>query len=390
MSVITDVEVHMFSYALSDVGRDESMSPVYEPGSTIMSTRFAVVIRTDDGLQGEYVPIWSGPLVSLGQTLNLAPRLIGVDSAHREYIYDICKRAHRKSDHIGFGPLDICLWDLAGKRAGEPIHRLLGTYRTRLPAYASTMHGDSNGGLGDPASYADFAEACFELGYRGFKLHPRGEDAQEQAACVLELGRRVGDRMDLMIDSASELRTFADALKVGYACDEAGFFWYEDPFSDSGVSQHAHRRLRERIRTPLLITEHVRGVEPKADFIVAGATDFVRVDPELDLGISGAMRIARLAEAFGLDAEMHGAGPAQRHCMAAMRNTNYYERSLVHPKLGNPSIPPVYADDYSDALEAVGPDGTVEAPSGPGLGVTYDWDYISAHTEHVHRFGSKT
>ena len=58
------------------------------------------------------------------------------------------------------------------------------------------------------------------------------------------------------------------------------FFWYEDPFRDGGVSAFAHQRLRSMISTPLLQTEHVRGVEPKADFVLAGGTDFLRVDPD--------------------------------------------------------------------------------------------------------------
>jgi L-alanine-DL-glutamate epimerase-like enolase superfamily enzyme len=70
---------------------------------------------------------------------------------------------------------------------------------------------------------------------------------------------------------------------------------------DGGWSQHAHKKLRQFIKTPLLQTEHVRGLEPKADFIVSEATDFVRADPEYDLGITGTMKIAHLAEAFGLD-----------------------------------------------------------------------------------------
>ncbi len=49
--------------------------------------------------------------------------------------------------------------------------------------------------------------------------------------------------MMLMLDPACELRTFADALYVGRACDDGGYFWYEDPFRDGGVSQHAHRKL---------------------------------------------------------------------------------------------------------------------------------------------------
>lgn len=191
--------------------------------------------------------------------------------------------------------------------------------------------------------------------------------------------------MKLMIDPACELRTFADALAVGRACDEVNFFWYEDPFRDGGVSAYAHRKLRQMIKTPLLQTEHVRGIEPKADFLIAEATDFLRVDPEYDLGITGAMKIAHLAEAFGVDVEVHAAGPAHRHCMAAIRNTNYYELALVGPKCTNP-LPPVYTCGYTDQLEGVGEDGCFPVPQGPGLGVTYDWDWIKAHRTALHVF----
>ena len=53
---------------------------------------------------------------------------------------------------------------------------------------------------------------------------------------------RVGDDMALMIDPACELRTFMDALYVGRACDEAGYFWYEDPYRDAAVSAFGHKR----------------------------------------------------------------------------------------------------------------------------------------------------
>ena len=62
------------------------------------------------------------------------------------------------------------------------------------------------------------------------------------------------------------------------------------------------------IRTPLLITEHVRGLEAKADFVINGGTDMLQVDPEYDLGITGALKIAHLAEALGLDVEIHACG----------------------------------------------------------------------------------
>ena len=217
------------------------------------------------------------------------------------------------------------------------------------------------------------------LGYRGFKVHGWGTgDAAKEAETVRLLGSEVGGRMALMTDPCCSLLTYADALMVGKACDEAGFFWYEDPFMDSGISAHAYRRLREAIRTPLLITEHVRGLEAKADFIVAGGTDFLRVDPEYDFGITGSMKTAHLAESFGMDVEIHGVGPAHRHCMAAIRNTNFYEMLLVSPT--NPNLTaPVYACGYDDQLESIDAGGCVTVPDGPGLGVVYDWEFIERH-----------
>ena len=134
--------------------------------------------------------------------------------------------------------------------------------------------------------------------------------------------------MTLMLDPANQLRKFSDALYVGRACNEGNYFWYEDPMRDNGKSAFMHQKLRGMIKTPLLISEYVRGIEPTADFIIAGGTDFLRVDPEYDHGITGGLRIAHLGEAFGLDVEVHACGPAQRHLMSAMRNSKYYELAL--------------------------------------------------------------
>ena len=288
---------------------------------------------------------------------------------------------------MGHGPLDIALWDWAGKQLGCSIGTLLGGYRQRLPAYASTYHGDRNGGLDSKEAFAAFAEQCYGLGYRAFKLHGWNDgNAREEAANVLHVAKQVGDKMTLMLDPACELRTFADALYVGRACDDAEYFWYEDPYRDSGVSAFAHKKLREMIKTPLLQTEHIRGLEPKADFLIAGGTDFLRMDPEYDMGITGGMKIAHLGEAFGIDVEVHACGPAHRHVMAAMRNSNFYEVALVGPDCPN-AVPPVYACGYSDMLECIGEDGCVGVPEGPGLGVIYDWEFIENNRTALTVFG---
>jgi len=193
----------------------------------------------------------------------------------------------------------------------------------------------------------------------------------------------VGDDWRLMVDPACQLRTWMDALAVGEACDEAGYFWYEDPYRDSGVSAHGHQRLREKIKTPLLVSEHVRGLEQKASFLLNGGCDMIHADPEYDMGITGVMKIAHFCEGLGLDLQLHACGPAHRACNAAIRNTHMYEMALMCPGMPN-IIPPVYACGYSDQPEDLGKDGCVPVPEGPGLGVTYDWDFIDAHkTQHV-------
>ena len=103
----------------------------------------------------------------------------------------------------------------------------------------------------------------------------RGQ-SKEEAALVTHVRKVVGDDMTLA-GSACELRTFADALYVGRACDEAIFL----------VRRSISRLWRIRIwaskttgnaKNTHLETEHIRGVEPKADFAIAGGTDFLRSD----------------------------------------------------------------------------------------------------------------
>ena len=383
---ITRIESVEFEYPLVDVGTDEAgFNLVYQPGETTYRRLYGIRVETDADVTGAYV---GGNSPAAAQLNIIAPYLIGRSALARERHWSELKRALRKYDRMGIGPIDIALWDLAGRYYEAPIHELLGTYRTRLPTYASTYHGDEAGGLDSPEAYADFAETCADLGYPGFKIHGWGgsdvaRDIDREVATVEAVGERVGDRIDLMMDPACEYETFGDALKVGRALDRHGYFWYEDPYRDGGISQHGHRQLRDRLDTPILQTEHVRGLEPHTDFIANEATHFVRADPEYDGGITGAMKIARVAEGFGLDVEYHAPGPAQRHCMAATRNSNFYEMALVHPNCQN-TAPPIYTE-YDDQLESIDGDGTVAVPDGPGLGVEYDWSYIEANqTGSVH------
>jgi L-alanine-DL-glutamate epimerase-like enolase superfamily enzyme len=386
MAKIEHVKIVEYSFEVNNLGADSKLNRIYEKGARSEISNFIIVITDSDGVIGEFAPGLGGKLSHLGQVLQVAPLIVGLNSDEREYIFNTLKKVLRHFGGVGGSHIDCALWDLCGKKLGVSVSSLLGGYRRRLPGYASAIHADHNGGLHCKEAFVDFVEHCYDLGWRAFKIHgwPDGK-VEREVENVLFLAKHFGDRMTFMIDLGSELLTFADSLKVGRACDEAGFFWLEDPLRDTGMSQHAQRKLRQMIRTPIMGLEHVRTLEAKADWIANEATDFVRADPEYDGGVTGTMKTAHLAEAFGLDLEIHSAGPAHRACMSAIRNSNYYELALVGTDI--PTIlPPIYADGYSDAIDSVGKDGCVEVPDGPGLGVVLDWEYINSRKTGQHSY----
>jgi len=388
---ISRVAIHEYAMPIAGLGVEAGGAAAVtnicaDPTGRLSVVKFAITIETDDGAYGEYAAQWGGTRAVLGQALMMAPFLLGRNALQREAIFDDLKREFRQYDHMAHGQFDIALWDLAGKAQGVSVATMLGGYRTKLPAYASTYHAQrSPHGLHDIGAFVAFAEQCKAMGYPAFKVHGWHDgDVRREGRNLRAIRKAIGEDMGLMIDPACQVRTFADALALGRVCDEVGCLWYEDPFRDAGTSAFAAKRLRERLNTPLLMTEHVRGIEPKADFAIAGGTDILRADPEYDLGITGCMKIAHLAEALGLDVEIHAVGPAHRHCMAAIRNTSFYEIALVGP--GMPNALPAVLEDYSDELDAVDADGCVPVPTGPGLGVAIDWEKIAAHQTALHEF----
>ncbi len=100
--------------------------------------------------------------------------ILGKNPFEREKIYNDLKRGLRHTDRTAISGLDVALWDFAGKVYNVPIYQLLGGYKKTIPAYASTYHGDENGGLDTPEAFADFAAQCYDIGYRGFKIHGWG------------------------------------------------------------------------------------------------------------------------------------------------------------------------------------------------------------------------
>jgi L-alanine-DL-glutamate epimerase-like enolase superfamily enzyme len=368
---ISEFVIDEFTYRLEDVGTDRGRQ-VYDPGNAVESPGFVLTIRTADGTEGHYRGFMFVPSMVAQIEMVAAEFLLGRDPLEREAIWQDLWKAFRTTDHLGVGPIDVALWDLAGNHYGESVGSLLGGYRDSVPAYASTYMGEDHpDGLSTPEAYLAFGEEYRDRGYPAYKPHPTGDPARDVEICDF-VGRELGDEIDLMLDPANEYETYVDALRVGRLLDEHGLFFDEDPLADAEESVHAARRLADALDTPLLGLEHSRtGPYGFANYVSEDVFEFVRGDAHLNRGITGAMKIAHLAESFGVDVEFHVGGPAHLHCMSAIRNTNYFEKGLLHPE-----IEWMADQGFTTDVEAVDDDGRVAVPDGPGLGVEIDWDFV--------------
>ena len=166
------MELTRFSFDVSGLGLPEHGAAgvgnvIARKGSSLTMQRWAIRIETAAGARGEYVTHWVGTEASFAQAAMLAPHLIGRDPDKREEIWQDLRREIRAYDHMGHGPIDIALWDLQARRLGTSVTAMLGGYRTRLPTYASTYHGQDGGeGLCSPQAFADYAICLPRPGFR--------------------------------------------------------------------------------------------------------------------------------------------------------------------------------------------------------------------------------
>jgi len=245
---------------------------------------------------------------------------------------------------------------------GQPIHRLLGTYRESVPAYASSAV------LPSAQAYAEQALEYKQQGWAAYKIHPPTEWRQDIKVCEA-VRKAVGGDYTIMLDSTWSY-DFPAALRVGRAVQEMNYFWYEDPLHDQDIYNYV--KLKQQLAIPILATEYpIAGFESYQPWIMLQATDFLRGDVAVKGGITTLIKTAHLAEAFRMNYEVHHGGNslnnvANLHVIAAIRNTTFFEVLL-----------PDGAQKYGLEKDImVGRDGMVHVPNGPGLGAAIDFKLI--------------
>jgi L-alanine-DL-glutamate epimerase-like enolase superfamily enzyme len=327
-----------------------------------------VLVSTDEGLEGigeagfsaEYFPT-VGPVVNE----QLAPMLIGEDPRDIGRLWQRMFEAthmwgRRGIETYAISGVDIALWDLLGKVTGQPVHRLLGSTKDRVPAYyAPSLKSESE-------IVPEAMKAAAE-DYTAIKLRV-GRDPAAACELVASVRDAVGDDMALMVDAnmSYDRRT---ALAVAREFEALDVAWLEEPIMSRSLSQYVreHTWLAERVALPLAGGESLMTRFEYIELLERGTFDVLQPDCATVGGISEAKRIADMASAWNFTCNPHigcssgtGIGTAAGlHLVLACQNTGYVEFDA-------------YGGPGWDGLLTAAPvpeRGYLTAPDAPGLGI---------------------
>jgi mandelate racemase len=196
---------------------------------------------------------------------------------------------------MALAAIDMALWDALARSHGISLVRLLGGVERPIPAY---------GGIGydGPVESARVAVEWAERGFTGVKAKIGYPTVQEDVAVVRAIRKAVGDSVTIMVDY-NQCLTPGDAIERVRVLDDEGLGWVEEPTHAHDFAGHA--RIAQAVRTPIQCGENWWGPSDVRHAIDAGAVDLVMPDVMKIGGVTGWMRAAALAQAYGVRLSSH-------------------------------------------------------------------------------------
>ena len=353
------------------------------PGTAVTNAGYARIaaVVTNSGIEGNYTlarrywhPNWSNE-----GWLEFAKRtLVGksvLDLPALTSQYDPPKRRLGQSSYAS--AIDACLWDILGKAVGLPIYRILGAYRHRVLAYASSQHHKT------VEEFVREVRQCKADGFKAYKIHPPsmpdgGSDLRLDMEVCKAVRQAAGDDFTLLMDPVG-VYSREQAITIGRLLEKLGFVAFEDPIPTTDVEGLV--QLTHALDIPVHIGEFIFSPYNYAEYIRRGAMDVVRFITDNVGGITGGMKIARLAECFGMECAPHNWGETfdhavHFHCELAMPNNVWFEMTVPQGVGDRPYI--------KDRIR-IAPDGYVDAPVKPGLGYEIDRAVLDRLTKSIER-----
>ena len=365
---ITDVRTRTFDFP----HEDHPFAPTWQPAPSRSHRLTVVEVHTDEGITG----IGSGGVLT---RLNTAAGLFnGRDplaiEQHVEMLSTIAYFIGRP------WPIEIALWDIAGKVAGLPLYKLLGGKRDRLPAYAST------GELRPKEQRVDDVLRLRDEGFSAVKLRFHSPNAPDDLPTLEAVRKAVGDSMTIMVDANMGWRYPGDtsprwdlrtAIMMARAMEAFDVYWLEEPLWSYDYDGLAELRRQANVRIAGGELNH--GLHEFREYLRHGCLDVYQPDASFAGGITAARTVAGMAHASGLMFSPHtwsnGIGMmANLHLAAAMPNCPFIEFPYDPP-----NWTPEYRDFFLTEPIRIDANGDVVLPDKPGLGIELDEDRIAQY-----------
>src|SRR6478672_1860736 len=282
----------------------------------------ALRLRTDSGIEGIGVTLYGKMTRTLHTAVEeLAALTVGEDPMRIEAI--VAKLRSNSGDAgpggiftLALSAIDTALWDSKGKALDQPLWKLLGGHRDRVPTYAS---GSLRRGLSDDQAQRA-AQILIQKGFREMKTQmalPGHPTPAEEVRRVRVVREAIGPDIKLMCDINQRWRP-EQAIDIGSRVEEVGLFWLEDVTAADDYAGLA--RVTAALKTPVAGGEYVWGIVPFRHMIEARSVDIVMIDLARVGGVSQWMKVAAMAEGFNLAVVSHGMPEKLLHQVRACPN----------------------------------------------------------------------
>lgn len=323
--------------------------------SSIILHRPAGLLRilTDSKLEGHC----TGVCAAESDLEHAASFLIGSNPVDRERTWWALKETDGKLSMSIRAGIDVALWDLSAKIAGQPLFRHVNGFRGHVPVCRAGLVGDTASEIIQEAKYAQRA---------GFRAYRFGMQSGESALgrLISDLRATAGPDFPLILDGRARF-TIDEAIRIGRMLDEADYFYFDRPRPRNDHS--GGKQVAGEIDTPT--SAEVSSPMEASQVMTAQSADHIRTGALGAGGFTDVLKSARCAEAFGAYCHLDGIGIcdgfAHLHLAATLRNTPFLEMT------GQESGPAFIRNPLRVS------DGYVQVPDLPGLGMDVDLDAAS-------------
>ena len=332
-------------------------------GPIEIKTRDYVVLRieTRSGLFGEAIAYPRG--TPLFETVSrMARRVMGADASQRRGIVLGLEQSNapgRAGLTRGLSLIDIACWDIACKKAAQPLFEFLGAFRKQAGATAVAGYYMDQRPLSD---VLDEIKRLSDEGCPRVKIMLKGDDPDFDRHYVSAAAAALPGRM--AADAHWTWSTLTEAKRLCRDLDDLGLNFLEDPFAAS--DWRLTHELQWDLRTPIAAGEDVYGARAFADLV--RGIGILRMDATTCGGISGAIEAINIAASAGRTVLPHVFAPLHVHFACAFPNVEGVE---IIPEASG-------ADPVQRLLRdfPVRRNGQLSASEEPGVGITLDWDAI--------------